>query len=283
MFLATDQLGAMILAAVLAGLAGVPVALGMARSQAAYHRLAASAERERAIEHSRREMIAGVTHDLRTPLAGIRVMVEALADGVAADSATIDRYHHGIRREVDRLAEMVDDLFELSRIEAGALQLSLRRIAMADLVDDALASLTAIAWAKGVRLSARAAAEAPLRADPEELGRALRNVVANAIRHTPSDGTVEVLGDRAGDVAQVVVTDECGGIPEADLDHVFDVAFRGGSARTPTDGAGAGLGLAIARGIVHAHRGDIRVTNAGSGCRFVVTLPMAALSTVDPS
>jgi len=239
---------------------------------AAYERLAASHRREQALEASRRELVAWVSHDLRTPLAGLRAMAEALEDEVVADPGTVARYHRRIRVESDRLTEMVDDLFELSRIHAGALRLSRSRIGLDDLVAEALAGAEALARAKGVRLQGAVQPGLPVEADAGELGRALRNLVVNAIRHTPSDGTIEITGEEHDGAACVTVADACGGIPEEDLPRVFDVAFRGEAARTP--GGGAGLGLAIARGIVEAHAGEIGVVNAGDGCRFVVRLPL---------
>jgi signal transduction histidine kinase len=275
MFLSSDQLGVVVLAAIAAGVAGVPVAVAMAGSQLRYQQLTESRERDRAIEASRRELVAGVTHDLRTPLAGIRAMAEALEDGVADDPATVDRYYRGIRTETERLAGMVDELFELSRIQAGTLQLTMQRVALTDLVDDALASIAPLAKAKGVRVAAGAGPGTPIQADASELGRALRNLLANAVHHTPSDGTIEVHSDERGAVAHVTISDACGGIPEPDLAHVFDVGFRGSTARTPSPDAGAGLGLAIARGIVEAHAGQISVVNKDGGCQFVMVLPLA--------
>jgi signal transduction histidine kinase len=240
---------------------------------AAYGRLAAAHEREQTLEASRRELVAWVSHDLRTPLAGLRAMAEALEDEVVADPETTRRYHRRIRTEVDRLAEMVDDLFELSRIHAGALRLSRQRVGLADLVAEAIAGAEPLARAKGVRLRGAAAPSLPVQVDAAELSRALRNLVVNAIRHTPSDGAIEVHGSVDDGMACVTVTDGCGGIPEQDLPRVFDVAFRGESARTP--GGGAGLGLAIARGIVEAHAGEIGVSNTGPGCRFMIRLPLS--------
>ncbi|GAA2617016.1 HAMP domain-containing sensor histidine kinase [Actinomadura fulvescens] len=241
---------------------------------AAYARLADAHAREQALEASRRELVAWVSHDLRTPLAGLRAMAEALEDEVVDDPETVSTYHRRIRVESDRLTEMVDDLFELSRIHAGALRLSRRRIGLADLVAEAVAGAEVLARAKGIRLHGNVQAGLPVEADAGELGRALRNLVVNAIRHTPSDGTIEIIGEVRDGSACVTVADACGGIPEEDLPRVFDVAFRGETARTP--GGGAGLGLAIARGIVEAHAGEIGVVNAGPGCRFVVRLPLDA-------
>ncbi|GAA2876181.1 HAMP domain-containing sensor histidine kinase [Streptosporangium fragile] len=261
---------------------GLPAELGtIAKTlDQAYRRLRLAHERERALESARRELVAWVSHDLRTPLAGMRAMAEALEDGVVDDPETVARYHRQIRLEVDRLADMVDDLFELSRIHAGALRLSRSRIGLGDLVADALAGVEQLARAKGVRLTGELGPMAPVQADAGELSRALRNLVVNAIRHTPGDGTVWVRAAVRDGVACLSVADCCGGIPPDDLPRVFDVAFRGEAARTPRSdgagaGAGAGLGLAIARGIVEAHQGSIGVVNTGPGCRFEIRLPLS--------
>jgi signal transduction histidine kinase len=176
---------------------------------------------------------------------------------------------------VDRLSAMIDDLFELSRIHAGALRLSCRMVGLEDLVAEVVASAEPVARAKGIRLTGAAVRGMPVFVDTAEMGRALRNLVTNAIRHTPSDGGVDVLAEIQGGMACVAVSDACGGIPPGDLPRVFDVAFRGESARTPGPQEGAGLGLSIARGIVEAHSGQIAVRNAGPGCQFIIRLPLA--------
>lgn len=237
-------------------------------------RLKHAQERERALEASRRELVAWVSHDLRTPLAGIRVMAEALEDEIIEDAETVARYHAGIRAEVDRLSDLVDDLFELSRINAGALRLELEPVSLGDLVSDAVSAASSIANHKGVRLNGELEGRSPeLELSAPEISRVLRNLLENAIRHTPHDGVVRVETgvDRAH--AFVRVADECGGIPERDIDRVFEAAFRSEAARTPGHG-GAGLGLAIARGIVEAHEGEISVRNFNGGCAFTMRLPM---------
>ncbi|MDX3416638.1 HAMP domain-containing sensor histidine kinase [Streptomyces sp. MD20-1-1] len=233
-------------------------------------KLAESRDRERALESSRRELVAWISHDLRTPLAGLRAMAEALEDGVAAEP---DRYLRQIRTEVERLNEMVGDLFELSRIHAGALSLSPARMSVYDLVGDALAGADPLAREYGVRLVGDGVEPVPVEVDGREMSRVLGNLLVNAIRRTPADGTVAVSARRAGEGVVVSVTDGCGGIPEEDLPRVFDTGWRGSDARTPP--AGAGLGLAIVRGIVEAHRGRTVVRNVEGGCRFEVTLPLA--------
>jgi signal transduction histidine kinase len=241
----------------------------------AHDRLGRARAREQALEASRRELVAWVSHDLRTPLAGLRAMAEALEDQVVVDPREVSRYHSQIRAETDRLAKMIDDLFQLSKIHAGALRLSPRLVGLEDLIADVVASTEPVARAKGVRLTGAAASGMGVQIDPAEFGRAVRNLVTNAIRHTPPDGTVEIVGAIKSGLACVSVSDQCGGIPVDDLPRVFDVAFRGESARTPDPSGGAGLGLSIARGIVEAHSGEISVRNTGPGCRFLITLPLA--------
>jgi signal transduction histidine kinase len=233
-------------------------------------KLERSRTRERALEQSRRQLVAWVSHDLRTPLAGLRAMAEALEDGLAADPP---RYHKQMRVEAERLASLVDDLFELSRIHSGTLQLSQDEITLDDLVSDVLASTEVLARERGVKLDGEASGQLTVRADPRELSRALSNLLTNAIRYTPPGGLVYVEARPEHEGALLTVADGCGGIPEADLPHVFELAWRGTDARSPAPDSGAGLGLAIVRGVVEAHRGSVRVVNAGPGCRFEMRLP----------
>lgn len=202
-------------------------------------------------------------------------MAEALEDNVVFTDEDRALYHRRIRLEVDRLARMVDDLFELSRIHAGALQLSLRRMGLTDVVREAVATAAPVASAKGIRL-----AESGLETDgslvdvdPYALTRVVGNLLGNAIRHTPHDGSVDIRMEHGEEFVYVSISDECGGIAEADIERVFEVAFRGTPARTPSPDGGAGFGLAIARGIVHAHNGRIGAENVGPGCRFTIALP----------
>ncbi|KAA2252113.1 HAMP domain-containing histidine kinase [Solihabitans fulvus] len=270
----------MVLVCLLVALVTVPAAVLLGRSiarRSVWEREARA--RERAAEASRRELVAWISHDLRTPLAGIRAMGEALADGVVAEPSEVAAYAGRIGTEAERLSGMVDDLFELSRITAGALQLSLSEVPLADVVSEAVAAEGPVARRKGVRLEAEASTWPVVLGSDPELARVVRNLLANAIRHTPPDGTVAVQVGVDGAEALLRVDDGCGGIPEQELGRVFDVAFRGTAARTPSPDhsqpAGAGLGLAIARGLVEAHRGRIAAHNHGPGCRFEVHLPLA--------
>jgi signal transduction histidine kinase len=259
-----------------AGVPGELAALGAALQQTSA-RLAEAREQALALEHSRRELVAWVSHDLRTPLAGIRAMVEALEDGVVDDTETVARYHTTIRQEADRLAGLVNDLFELSKIQAGSLSLTYESVPLDELVADAISGTSVAASAKDIEIRGqiRTPTSSTVELSTPEMARVVRNLLDNAIRHTPAGGTIIVdasLDD--GDAWAVVsVLDGCGGIPEADLDRVFEMAYRGDFARTPGE-SGGGLGLAVARGLVEAHHGDISVHNEGPGCRFVVRLPL---------
>jgi signal transduction histidine kinase len=245
-------------------------------------RLEESRAREERLETSRRELISWVSHDLRTPLAGMRAMTEALEDGMATDP---DRYRTKIRIEVDRMVRMVDDLFELSRIHAGVLRLDPQTVVLGDLVSEAIAGADPVARARSVRLGGSVEEGLAITGDPAGLSRVVSNLLMNAIRHTPADGVVEVHGRTMADWVELSVTDGCGGLDALALERVFDVAWQGEPARTPDPvGAGAlrgaGLGLAIVRGIVEAHQGLVGVENVASdsgpvGCRFLVRLPVS--------
>ena len=275
MFISDHDLGVTLLVCLVAGAvattAGVVLSVRVRELQRQLAARDEELERDRRVEASRRDLVAGVSHDLRTPLAGLRAMAEALEDGLADDA---DRYHRQIRVEVERLSLLVDDLFELSRLQSGALSLTLELISVQDLVSDALAAADGYARTRGVRVQG-SATTARILADERELHRALSNLVRNAIRHTPSDGVVHVSADQRDGTVVLAVADGCGGIPEPDLDHVFDIAWRGDEARTPSADGGSGLGLAIVRGIAEAHKGAVAVTNIGTGCRFEVVLPAA--------
>ena len=243
-------------------------------------RLEESRLREARLEESRRELISWVSHDLRTPLAGMRAMTEALEDGIAVDP---ERYHRQSRAEVDRRVRMVDDLFELSRIHAGVLRIRPEQVMLSDLVSEAIAGADPVARARSVRLGGSVDDGIVLTADAAGMSRVMTNLIMNAIRHTPADGVVEIRGRALPDGVELSVSDECGGLSEDDMGRVFDLAWRGQPARTPEpalgayEARGAGLGLAIVKGIVEAHRGFVEVENVGdpvpAGCRFLVRLP----------
>jgi signal transduction histidine kinase len=234
--------------------------------------LAESRARERMAEQARRELVSFMSHDLRTPLAGLRALTEGLEDGVIADPG---RALAQMRGTVDRMSGLVDDLFALSRVQGQPKPKPGTLVSLTELITDVANELTASAAARAVELRLEVPADDRLAVvgAADDLTRALTNLVANAIRHTDPGAQVQLVGRRteAGGV-QVAVIDGCGGIPEASLRRVFDTGWRGTPSRSGDDG-GAGLGLAIARGVVESHQGEIAVRNVEGGCRFEVDLP----------
>jgi signal transduction histidine kinase len=237
-------------------------------------------EREREMEKARRELVASVSHDLRTPLASTRALIEAVADGVTSDRETEERYLSSASRELEHLSRLVDDLFELARIDAGLLQLTLEEASLHDLISDTISSFQPQAEQQGVRLEGEIVGDVdPVLANPPRLQRVLHNLVSNALRHTPADGTVTLRATREGEEARVEVSDTGEGIVAEDLPRVFERSFRAERPRTRAereDSPGAGLGLAIARGLIEAHGGTMDVeSDFGRGSRFRFTLKRA--------
>lgn len=277
MFLTESDSATMLL--VMAAAVPIAAAVGVlvARHLQARERLAseqaAAREVEREIESSRREMVAWVSHDLRTPLAGIRAMTEALEDGVAPDP---QRYRAQIVADVERMSSMLDDLLALARLQSGSLALSMQKVSLADMLSECLAAAAPLATRGSVELSGSAEGSVPAEVDPRELSRAVMNLVVNAIRHTPPDGAVVVHASAGPDEAVISVADQCGGIDDAHLARVFETGWRATDARTPEPGTGAGLGLAIVRSVAEAHGGHVEVRNDGPGCRFRLSVPLHA-------
>ncbi|GAA1058776.1 sensor histidine kinase [Agromyces bracchium] len=267
---------------------GIPVEprpLPIGEFRAVLDELAASDARIRAAreeverqEQARRELVTRVAHDLRVPLAGIRAQAEALQDGLAPDP---DRYLARIASQVDRLDALVADLFAVSQIDAGTLHLRTERLSLADVASDAVAELRGLADGAGVRLDLDVAPDASptVEGDALQLGRAVANLLANALQHTPAGGRIEVSVDGTGDEVRLAVADSGPGFAEEDLAHAFEAGWRGSSARSPHRldvTGGAGLGLAIVRGIARAHGGDASASNAPEGgAVLAVTLPRA--------
>lgn len=238
-------------------------------------RLQESRDRETRIETSRRELMAWISHDLRTPLAGIRAMAEALEDNMVEDPT---RYYGQIRGQVDRLTLMVDDLFELSRINSGTLKLSLAEVALYDLISDTVADFGPVARTKSLDLRFEGAMGLTILADPRELSRAVGNLVMNAVQQSPPGSAIVVAVTESSDGRAVIsVQDSAGGIDPADLDRIFDPGWRASEPRTPAahpvEQGRAGLGLAIVDGIMKAHLGEVAVRNTDDGCRFDLLLP----------
>jgi signal transduction histidine kinase len=262
MFLSDHDLTVVLITVGVAALVSLVVGVTFGR------RLAAAAMWARQAERDRRELVAWVSHDLRTPLAGLRAMSEALEDGVVADPEAVGEYHRRIRAETDRMSGLVDDLFELSRIHAGALHLHMTEVPLAEVVSDAIASVKPLAATKGIRIDAPEQGWPVATASEAELGRVVANLLVNSVRYTRFGGTVRLAAGKDRDAVWLTVTDSCGGIPEEDLGRVFDVAFRGSRERTE----GGGLGLSIVRGLVEAQGGRVSARNVEGGCCFEVRL-----------
>ncbi len=224
------------------------------------------ASEERAeVERLRRDLIAWTSHDLRTPLTSIRVMIEALNDGLVEDEETKSRYYRTIRGEIVALNNLIDDLFELAQLDAGGIQLQLDPQSLSDLISDTLESFRPVAARRRIGLSGTVEGQVdPVLMNSPKISRVLYNLVDNAIQHSPDDGEVLLRVTKDGAVVRVEVLDNGPGFSAEDLPRVFERFYRGESARSREKG-GAGLGLAIAHGIVDAHGGQIWARNRDEG------------------
>ncbi len=233
-----------------------------------------SDSKQRELEHMRRDLIAWVGHDLQTPLTSVRAILEALSDGVVEDPATASRYLRTAQRDVNSLSALIDDLFQLAQLDTGGFPLDRANASLNDLVSDTLESFNEPAKQREIKLEGNVEYNVdPVNMDTQAVGRVLNNLIGNALRHTPDQGRVSVWVHRTGKGIEVTVSDTGEGIREEDLPHVFESFYRGEKSRN-RDTGGAGLGLAIARGIVQAHGGEIRVeSKPGRGTLFTFNIP----------
>jgi len=234
-----------------------------------------AAERD-AAEQARRDLVAAVSHDLRTPLSALRLIAGAIEDGIV-DERSLRDYLGRIASLVASLDTLIEDLFELARLEAGDVSWSFERLALEGLVRETVEGMAPVARAAGVELSLEVAGGLPpVRANPEKIQRVLFNLIDNALRNTPRGGRVQVTAHARGEVVEVRVIDTGGGIAPTERERVFEPLFRGGPEASRPRG-GAGLGLPISRTIVEAHGGSIRVAESSpAGTRIAFTLPVAA-------
>ena len=235
-----------------------------------------AAEAERALDEARRNLVAWASHDLRTPLTSLRVMLDALADGIVTDSETVTRYLNQSQNEVNRLSILINDLFELAQLDAGYKDLNFEWISLADLISDTLESFAAQAHSLGIALEGSITPEVdPIWAAPDKLSRILDNLVGNAIRHTPKGGNIYLEASLSRDQVLVEVRDTGYGISEKDLSRIFDRFYRGEKSRSRSlNDQGVGLGLAIVKGLVEAHGGKIQVeSQLEVGTQFRFTIP----------
>ncbi len=225
-------------------------------------------------EGARRDLVAAVSHDLRTPITSLRLLVEAVQDEIV-DSQTRRAYLGRMRTHIDALSALIDDLFELTRLEAGDISWTLQRVPLDELVGETVEAMRVHAEAKGVAVHSEVpSALVPARANPEKLQRVLFNLIQNAIRHTPADGSVVIHAESVDGRIEVEVADTGVGIAPAECEHVFDAFYRGGDAAR--SGPGAGLGLAVSRAIVEAHGGQIWLADTAAGTRVRFSLPVTA-------
>lgn len=224
------------------------------------------------VDRMRRDLVANVSHELRTPISALRAQLENLVDGVAHPDPELLAT---MLRQVERLGRLVEQLLDLSRLESGAVPLQPRRFPVAPMLEDVVEEVRAVPGSARVELVVREPG-LDAHADPERLHQVVANLVHNAVRHSPADGTVEVVATRRAGGVEIAVSDDGPGIPEADAQRVFERFYRADAARSASDG-GAGLGLAIARWIVELHGGEIHPEpRAPHGCRMVVTIPGGA-------
>ena len=251
----------------------------LAELASAFNRMATQLQeaniRQKELETLRRDLIGWVSHDLRTPLTSMRVMIEALADGVVSQPEKVQRYLNTVQGDVRNLSTLIDDLFELSQLDAGVLRFDVAPHSLRDLISDTLESMRTLSRQKDVDLHGNVAPDVdPVVMAAEKISRVLTNLISNAMRHTPTGGTITVKAWRepgSGRV-RVEVCDTGEGIPPADLPHIFERFFRGEKSRNRATG-GAGLGLAISKGIIEAHGGQLWVeSQVGKGSTFSFTL-----------
>ena len=236
--------------------------------------LQAADQKQRELDTMRRDLIAWVSHDLQTPLTSMRAILEAVSDGVVDDPETVKRYLNTAQRDVKNLSALIDDLFQMAQLDAGGFPLHRAESSLGDLVSDTLESFTELAKQGEVTLEGTVDSDVdPVTMDTQAIGRVLNNLIGNALRHTPQRGRVSVWVRRTGQGVEVTVSDTGEGIRSEDIPHIFERFYRGEKSRNRGTG-GAGLGLAIARGIVRAHGGDIWVkSQIGKGTQFSFNIP----------
>lgn len=215
------------------------------------------------VENMRRQLIGDVTHELRTPLTSIKGYMEGLVDGVLPSTPqTFDEIH----READRLSRLVDDLQELSRVEAKAYSLNIRSVSVSNLIQTTLKRLTPQALAKQIQLKSNLPSDLPLvDVDEDRIMQVLVNLVANAIQYTPERGQVVISATRQADKILISVSDSGIGIPPEHLANLFTRFYRVDKSRSRNAGGGSGIGLTIAKHLVEAHGGRIWAESKGEG------------------
>ena len=243
------------------------------------HRLAEAQSERDALDQERRELTAAISHDLRTPLSTIRAMVDALEDGIVSEPSEVKRYFVTMRRDIERLSRMIDDLFELAQIDAGAMRLHRQQVTVHEIVSEVVDAMQARAERSGIVMELSVhAAPPPALLDGDRIERAISNLLSNALEHTPPGGAVHVSVNSTGGNAVVEVSDTGEGIADEDLSQIWTRFYRAerSRARAGATSDGAGLGLAITKGIVELHGGSVGVrSQRGAGSSFTMLIPLA--------
>ncbi len=235
-------------------------------------------DQETRLDQARRDLIAGVSHDLRTPLTSVRVRAEALSDGVVVDPENVALYLGAIRKDTEAMSHLIDDLFEMASIDAGGVSLNLEDVSLSDLISDTIESSKVVAEQRGITLNGSVESNVGMvRISPQHIQRALNNLVSNALTHTPAGGNVSVSATRDQNSTLVSVQDTGAGILPEDLSHVFERFYRGQTSRSrakeSSGSQGMGLGLFIARSLIEAHGGKMGIeSEVGRGTRVWFTL-----------
>lgn len=232
-----------------------------------------TAEKRKELESLRKELIAWIGHDLQTPLTSVSAIIEALADGMVDDPETEKRYFITAKKNIAALSHLIDDMFQMAQIDAGGLELNYAYVSIADLISDTLESFTEPSKVNQVTLRGSVSPDiGEVRIDAQRINRVLNNLIDNAIRHTSDGGYVEVCASKSGKAVIVEVIDNGEGIPPEELPHIFDLFYRGEVSKGKYS-AGAGLGLAISKGIIEAHGGGIEAQSQPGRTRFTFNIP----------
>jgi signal transduction histidine kinase len=236
-----------------------------------------TAEKRQELDKLRKELIAWIGHDLQTPLTSISAIIEALADGMLQDRETEQRYFNTAKKNISALSHLIDDMFQMAQIDAGGLELNIESVSISDLISDTLESYTELAKHKGIRLQGSVAPDlGEVQIDARRINRVLNNLIDNAIRHTPDSGLVKVQANKTTEEIIVDVIDTGEGIPPKDLPHIFDLFYRG-EVSLRSSPSGTGIGLAISKGIIDAHGGEIMVYSQPGQTRFTFIIPQSEM------
>ena len=232
-----------------------------------------AAEQRKELENLRKELIAWVGHDLQTPLTSISAVIDALSDGMVEDLETRQRYYGTVKKNISKLSQLIDDMFQLAQIDAGGLTLNFELVSISDLISDCLEGFTGIAKLNQIELRGSVSKDIQeVEIDAKRINRVLTNLIDNALDHTQNNGLVEVIASQSIGEFMVEVRDNGTGISTKDLPYIFDKFYRGNNPQT-TSTKRSGLGLAISKGIVEAHGGRIEVQSQPGHTQFTFTIP----------